>query len=371
MEAGGHYYTVYYTSLAVGYTQQIAYRQALLAQMPDQVSWLDASHMQQTEAMIRGNWSTCSSTRYEVNLNGNCSRVTSHERARIQAGLHSLVPNHLNDEIKSSTFQRRFTVDKLMDENPASLKFGLLLHRLGDSFAHSRIDDNSKMYGISSDSLFMFTNPGESAGHLFDMHDPDYPFLRTRDIFFPYLQQLYYVLSNKLNEKNNQVYKRPNYTPVTYNQLKAVFEGIFMNLATRQKQFGATHYIEYHSRATVIKKPRQAGNVQIADWYIDEVRKALARIKGVKNIETYAPEKQNLMSLREFLNSHPELGNLNISANNVNDAINDIIPGGENSLLPVPSKPISERAYDYVKETQFIREMERELQGLTRPPGFP
>ena len=357
MEAGGHYYTVYYTSLAVGYRADIAYRHAVLAQMPDQVGWLDAAHMQTTEAEFWGG--------EEVDLGGINRVVSAHERARVQTGLHSLVPNHLSNEVKSSAFQRRFTINKLMGESPDSLKFGLLLHRLGDSYAHSRIDDSSKMYGISSNKLFMWTNIGESAGHLFDMHDPDYPFLRQNNIFFPYLQQLYNVLFNKLNEKANQHFKRPGYTPVSFNELKAVFERVFMNLLIRQRQFSETHVIHIKG----VRRPQKAGNEEIASWYISEVRMALGRIKDVK-IEAYAPEKQNLKTLREFLADHRELRDLNINAANMNDAINDIIPGGEESLVPAPSKSISESVSDYINNTDFVRGMNQELRKLTTPPGF-
>ena len=359
MEAGGHYYTVYYTSLAVGYKQEIAYRHAVLAQMPDQVGWLDAAHMQVQEAKIGGR---------ETDLGGISRVVTTHERAKIQAGLHSLVPNHLTKE-KASAFQRRFTVERLMEQSPTSLKFGLLLHRLGDSFAHSRIDDHSKMYGISSNSLFTWTNFGESAGHLFDMHDPDYPFLRTKDIFFPYLQQLYNVLFNKLNEKNNLQYKRPGYTPVSFGQLKSVFEHVFSNLVTRQKQFGQTHYSSYSKRGVTVKLPKTADNDEITRWFILEMRSALGRIKDVK-IETYAPEQRQLQSLRQFLNDHRELSDLDIQAVDLNDAITDMIPGGEDSLIPAPEKSLTEKATDYLNNTDFVRGMNAEIRRMTMPPGY-
>jgi hypothetical protein len=96
---------------------------------------------------------------------------------------------------------------------------------------------------------------------------------------------------------------------------------------------------------------------------------ALGRIKDVK-IEPYAPEKQNLKTLREFLNDHRELKDLNINAANMNDAINDIIPGGEDSLVPAPSKSISETVSDYINNTDFVRGMNQELHRLTTPPGF-
>jgi hypothetical protein len=366
MEAGGHYYTVYYTSLAVGYRQDIAYQQALLAQMPDQVGWLDASHMQQTEARIPTSMNQVRGK--EVDLNNHFRSVTAHDRARIQAGAHALVPNHLSNEIKSSAFQRQFTINKLMGESPASLKFGILLHRLGDSYAHSRIDDSTKMYGISSNSLFTFTNLGESAGHLFDMHDPDYPFLR-KNIFFQYLQQLYNVLFNKLNEKGNQQYKRAHYTAVTYEQLQSVFQLIFMNLIRRQKQFSETNFRMACGRGVCAKVALHADNEKIASWYISEMRLALGRIRDI-TVEAYAPEKQNLMSLREFLNGHRNLSHLNITGRDVDEAINDMIPGGEGSLVPPPAKSLSDKAYDYVKDTEFMRGMGRELQKLTTPPGF-
>ena len=46
MEASGHYYTVYFVSLAVGFDDDVAREFAFYAQLPDQLDKLDAADLE-------------------------------------------------------------------------------------------------------------------------------------------------------------------------------------------------------------------------------------------------------------------------------------------------------------------------------------
>ena len=227
MEEGGHYYTVYYTSLAVGFMEQVAYRHAVLSQMPDEVLWMDAAHMQtqQCRGYLGGK---------ETDLNNVSRYVPADERYNVQYGLHSLPGRGLNEATRSSAYQRQITSLELSKQSPISLKFGLLLHRLGDTYAHSKMSHEHTMYTVTqTDKCFSADSYKESFGHLFDMHDPDYPFLR-QNLFFSYLQNLYQVLFDKLQEPISANYKK-KINPRPFHQVKGDFEILFMRLNDRAR----------------------------------------------------------------------------------------------------------------------------------------
>ncbi len=332
MEEGGHYYTVYYTSLAVGFKEEIAYRHAVLAQMPDEVGRMDAANMQVKEA-----------TGFpETDFNNRNRYVPIKERYGIQYGLHSLPGNQLSKQQQSSAYQRAYTTTKLMEENAGSLKFGLLLHRLGDSYAHSRKGNEAVMYAVTPKSS---ANPGNMGygrndyGHLSEGHDPDFAFLRTK-LFYSYLLNLYTVLSDKLNERNSVTYKRENFTPRPYHSVKADFAAIFASLASREKKFNAD-MDELISKIPEASQTYYASNDLISRWMIEEIRLSADRILNTP-MRKYTPEKEDAMPLNQFLSKHPELDNLKINNDKLVDAIEGMVPGGGKGLLsppPVPEMP--------------------------------
>ena len=224
MEEGGHYYTVYYASLAAGFNNDTARKQAVLAQMPDEVGWLDASNMHKKQC-IGSN---------ETDLRGTNRSVPSQWRYEVENGLHSLPEVTDTAETRSSSFQRSYTTGLLLRESPVSLKFGLLLHRLGDSYAHSIMHNESYMYTVTRTDK-CFSDPNLSNfGHLRHMHDPDYAFLRT-DLFYSYLGNLYAILLKKVNEKESIPYRNKNFRPKPFPELRNEFRNIFDRLAYRVK----------------------------------------------------------------------------------------------------------------------------------------
>jgi hypothetical protein len=318
MEQGGHYYTVYYTSLAVGFNENVAYRHAVLSQMPDQVNWMDAAHMQtqQCRGYLGGR---------ETDFNNVLRYVPPGERYTIQYGLHSLPERDLDKSVRSSAFQRSYTTNDLLQQSPISLKFGLLLHRLGDTYAHSKIGNENTMYTVTDSARCITTDrPTESFGHLFDMHDPDYPFLRE-DLFFSYLYNLYFVLNKKAAEPINAKYRRTkNSRP--FHEVKGDFKILFTRLAGRAKieQQEAEDTMNQYSQGGYGTLPPTSNDTK-ARWLIEEIRAAALRTMHVQ-MRKYSPEKEAGTSLDHFLAGHPELKGLNINGQNLTDTVNAMVP---------------------------------------------
>lgn len=308
MEESGHYYTVYFTSLSVGFDPAIAYRHAVLAQMPDQVNWLDAAHMHILQCRSGS----------EVNLSGREQAVDRRWRYSIEYGLHSL-PDW-NGGHTSSEFQRTATRNMLNAEDPASLKFGLLLHRLGDTYAHSIMGNEKEMYTVTRSGRVEACFSPYNIGHARHMHDPDYPFLRT-GLFDQYLTDLYTVLNNKARDRANAHLVRRS--PVlSLDQIKAVFKRILtdphgrvqetlqlMEQTMQANQGGVTPTGPYMDRAQI--------------HLIQAIREASVKYLGIA-MESYQPERSTGRTLPQFLREHRELAPLQIDETKINDAVRGI-----------------------------------------------
>lgn len=255
MEEAGHYYTVYFTSLAVGFKPKAAHLHALLAQMPDMVGWMDASHMHKTQGFGEARqllkpWEDTGSNaaKYlpspmgqfyerhkpsgylpperETNLLGEEVAVDALSRSRSEDVLHSLPFKGCGND--SSAHHRQLTTAMLDREHPLSLKFGWLLHRLGDTYAHSTWGDENHLYTVSPTKNISDDPSCSSVGHGCHVHDPDYPFLRPK-LFYDYVKNLYRVLDKKV--KNARRGKYMNFVdkrkPLPEDVVIKVFEQIF------------------------------------------------------------------------------------------------------------------------------------------------
>lgn len=296
MEEGGHYYTVYYTSLAVGFSEYVAYRHAVLSQMSDEVTAMDAAELQKAQ---------CLGYRL-VDLNDKKRFVGYRTRYLMQNGQHSLVNRDSSEEVRSSKYQQEATIRMLAKEDAMSLKFGLLLHRLGDTFAHSIMGNEKTMYTVNNSASCGIDFYLENFGHMRHNHSPDYPFLRP-PVFHSYLVALYQVLFNKFLERSSLNYRRENYKPevktrpvsLVTNDFKVMFTKLDSRVAEYFKQ--ATSFSaggRRHSRAY-----SNVSDETKAEWFIMEIRNASRNILGVE-MEPYAPEKDHGLSLKEFLEKH-------------------------------------------------------------------
>jgi hypothetical protein len=163
MQEAGHYYTTYFVSLAAGFDPHTALRNSVFAQMPDEVSALDAKYQGISAATETGPGILVSWANFERDL--------------IQRGLHALTGG-------SSEQERSRTQKALRSTNPGSMEFGFLVHRFGDTYAHTELDDDKKMYK---------TGWGHALPTLLGS-DPDM-LHRRPTLFVEYVKHLYTTLS--------------------------------------------------------------------------------------------------------------------------------------------------------------------------------
>jgi hypothetical protein len=348
MDEGGHYYTVYYTSLAVGFNAQIAYQHALLCQMPDEISWLDAAHLHTSQCFNQN----------VPNFAGNNQLVPSDWRYSIQYGLHSLPNRDFNANTRSSSYQRAQTTRALQRENAGSLEFGLLLHRLGDTYAHSKIGEENTMYTVTATDRCLTTlipHPLSSFGHLTAWHDPDYAFLR-QSLFFSYLDNLYTVLLNKLQEPESTSY-RSGSAARPYHQVQNDFKNIFTEVENKAAQEYAilNNAIAPYARSRGARAPAISKEKK-ATWLINFIRNATLRNLNV-TMAPYKPENHESLTLEQFLNQHPQLNQLNINRNSIERAVNLGIPP---DATPPPTM--------YDRMLGIAGQVDREIRNIYRLP---
>ena len=302
MEESGHYYTVYFTSLAVGFAEDVAYRQAVMAQMPDEVGWLDAAnlHVDQCLGQMGGK---------EFDLDGNLRLVPNEWRYLVEFAQHSLPDKY--GENTTSAYQRSVTRKLLLEESPVSLKFGMLLHRLGDTFAHSVMGHEDRMYTVAKPAPECFTI--DSLGHARDSHNPDYPFLRP-GLFYLYLDDLYDILFKKVNGPESRLYRRRMLTVLSAEAIRKIFKDILEDPAGLV-MFSLTNNMAYGTSYTLTQR-----------ILIDEIRKAAIKYLKVE-MKPYAPEKSGGMTLRQFLSQHPELQQVGITPQSITQSLNSIYKG--------------------------------------------
>jgi hypothetical protein len=284
MEEGGHYYTVYYTSLAVGFKDDIAHQHALLSQMADEVADMDATNLQIKQCFNYMPFGLNS----EFDLEGNSRKVGASHRFTNQNAHHALQNKNSNITTKSSSYQQIQTTDLLSKENAGSLLFGLLLHRLGDTYAHSKIGNNSELYTVNNkDECFKdLMGAPDNFGHLFHYTTPDHPILRPV-IFFSYLQNLHTILSNKHREISSRPY-RQHTSPRSYSQVKQDFEFIHeKSIAEIKYRFKSLDISEKIADKIFIKNIRQAAEARL-----------------LVQMNKYEPEESGDLQLSEFISQH-------------------------------------------------------------------
>lgn len=328
MEEGGHYYTVYYTSLAVGFSEYVAYRHAVLSQMSDEVTAMDASELQQAQCLGRE----------VVDLDNVKRGVNYRKRFLMQNGQHALVNKDSSEKVRSSEFQQNITRQMLAKEDAMSLKFGLLLHRLGDTFAHSKMGSERTMYTVNNSDSCSINVWLDNFGHLIHGHSPDYPFLR-KPVFHSYLISLYQALFNKFLEPSSLNYRRENYKPgVKTRQVSLVvndFNVMFTKLENKVNE-NYNHIMQNEGGRRYSRSYNSVSDETKAEWFIKEIRSAAKNILEV-DMEPYAPEKDHGMSLKEFLDKHKHLKDLNINRDSITKTIKEMMPA-EEVTLPLKNK---------------------------------
>jgi hypothetical protein len=167
----GHYYTPYFIMLAAGVDDPTAQLMAFYAQMPDEVTELDAFRAGVELASLK--WYDISAkydSPFSAPIDTKPARQLAHD---IQRGLHCLTGRDASLEVEIRT-------KLLKGQKWGSLEFGLAIHAYGDSFAHQDIDHPGRMYA-----------PGK--GHGLDGHGPDSIEERS-DLYVRYATGFYNVV---------------------------------------------------------------------------------------------------------------------------------------------------------------------------------
>jgi hypothetical protein len=197
----GHYYTAFYTALAVGLPYDTANKIAFYTQLPDLVCELDAIKSGEY-------WGLWAAAIYVEPIPRACSHLLSEDYQKfwqastdvsidkmlhhwqIQAGLHALTGGNALQE----TEHRQKILRSFNPTEKEILPFGLSVHAFGDSYAHRDFHDGKNMYGppvghgaeIINDPLWL---EGLTTGH-----DPDRIALR-KPLFFEFANELYLELA--------------------------------------------------------------------------------------------------------------------------------------------------------------------------------
>ncbi len=215
-EEVGHYYTVYYVLLCVGVRDPLARRIAFYAQMPDEISDLDAAQagfamLRQSGEMAEAVWHDNTMGHLEDAAiwlnNGFASMVPygsgymmARERPRVygdfvryitvQRGLHALTGSNVEVETANRT-----RILRRIDPVAAPLDYGIALHAFGDSYAH-READGVHMYPTGSGHAIDTQVARSSRGHIPEMTiHPDAVGPHHRDIFLRYAGDMYQLFS--------------------------------------------------------------------------------------------------------------------------------------------------------------------------------
>ncbi|MCB1605239.1 MAG: RHS repeat-associated core domain-containing protein, partial [Xanthomonadales bacterium] len=171
----GHYYTTYYVALGVGYSANEARQLAAYSQFPDEVESYDATTLQ---ARAIGD-DFFGSKRLRISeLDSQYwtkGRVEQRERTAIQQANHSLTG-------ADSALETQRSIKSVLSNDDLAIT-GVAIHKLADSFAHRRIDDESKMYSTGW-------------GHYDDGHAPDEIHLRPK-LYEAYVNTLAQTLAAK------------------------------------------------------------------------------------------------------------------------------------------------------------------------------
>jgi hypothetical protein len=272
----GHYYTVYYVSLAAGFDEGTAYRNAFYAQMPDEVEELDAKHLliqsALTKLIVDTSGPGVTFRLYESvkqgvtnafidTFNGIQSAygqsvvtaappLTSYQRMEKQLndvhnGIHVLTGGRALEE-------RSYRADNLQKMKPGTPEFGINLHAFGDSYAHTQMDNANRLYHTGLGHARHTTTPDEIE--------------HRQGIYLQYVIQLY------------------------------------RNLADIAKRQGLTPLLPENE---VLLIAREVSLQKDSDAQIALIRKMTAGMMGV-TMSGHQPEKEGLFSMEQYGERYPQ-----------------------------------------------------------------
>lgn len=159
----GHYYTTFYTALETGNDLETSQTLALYSQIADEVNSLDATSVALdfvADTISKGALSLLVHTDAKEKMEV------------IQEGLHSLTGENAEKT-------RAIVTDAINNAETDEVK-GLLIHVLGDAYAHTKMDGSGELYSSTE-------------GHLLDNTAPD-EIHRREGLYLDFVDNLYDVL---------------------------------------------------------------------------------------------------------------------------------------------------------------------------------
>lgn len=338
MEESGHYYTVYFVALAVGFEPRTAQQAAFYTQMADEIEELDAVNRELNQANEVASVATfgggvgalmgmllagaiistvgvpalfgtailgimgmiagavvggVSGVETGIKIKEKLDSTTMREnqwRLCVEYGLHALTGRDAEQERKKTTDLLRSTLPT------QDVRFGLLLHRLGDTYAHT--DPSGKILHKSSESMASFMR-----GHLFEGTHADHGWER-QELFFKYLENLYIVLDERVKK-----IRMPRNKTLKLDNLKSVFKDIlYITEVSSQSVTDKMGYIDrflYEDfRIATGLLESQIEPEQEAQRIFARVIKAKAKTHLEINMDAYSPENNKLITLEEFLRKY-------------------------------------------------------------------
>ncbi|MFX0077369.1 MAG: RHS repeat-associated core domain-containing protein, partial [Candidatus Hermodarchaeota archaeon] len=183
----GHYYTVYFVSLAAGFSPETAFRNAFFAQMPDEVKEMDATKTQVSNltsplaeakskftGLIGRLRAKAAGSPFASEGDGIIRLANLAFRDVMQKGLHVLTGGKAQEETN-------FRIQEIKKLTPGTPKFGFNLHAFGDSYSHRRLDNPKLLYKTGM-------------GHGHDLTKPDKIHERP-NLYNEYVTTLFQTLS--------------------------------------------------------------------------------------------------------------------------------------------------------------------------------
>ena len=215
-EEVGHYYTVYYILFAIGVRDPLARRIAFYAQMPDEISDLDAVRagysLPVAGATGVGGWIYENTLGHVeqvfVDINNGFAAMLPYGSAYmgrretprpfadysrsldVQQGLHALTGAAC--EVETG---RRTRILQSIDPISQTMEFGLAVHAFGDSYAHREADGATMFPPISGHAPDSVAARGERMTHVPEMHvHPDAVGPHHAALYLRYAGDLYQAL---------------------------------------------------------------------------------------------------------------------------------------------------------------------------------
>ena len=276
----GHYYTVYFLSLAAGFSPATAYRNAAFAQMPDEAHQLDAFSQQVDTLASCLSLAGGSPSMAQVQAYAD----TVDRRNLVQQRIHALTGG-------SSASEQAKTRDALLKATPGTVEFGLLLHRFGDSYAHSEMKNEGKLYGTGFGHAKHSTNPDRISSR--------------PELYATYVEHLFDTLSAVAAKEN----LRPRLDIAKVREFAAT-------VASAQRLEFAFPESSYPLRILTDEKAQ----IPLIRELADEMLGACGAL------QPYAPEVEDVVPFQQHVTRHPDF---------MTDGQQPLTLSGVDSVIPV------------------------------------